>query len=54
MKPTEVEKVRQRLVALEEVFIAANPQVQIQRLPPAGAAGGSTAKSKGFGSAARR
>eukprot|EP00775_Hariotina_reticulata_P004972 gene4972-5213_t len=37
MKPTEVEKVRQQLVALEEAFTAANPKVQVQRLPPPGA-----------------
>jgi peptide deformylase len=49
MKAAELEKVRPELVALEEAFIAANPDVPIQRVPPPAAA-----KAKGFGSVAKR
>jgi hypothetical protein len=45
----ELEKVRPELVALEEAFVAANPDVQVQRVPPPAAA-----KAKGFGSIAKR
>lgn len=47
MKPTELEKVRPRLVELEEAFLAANPGVKVQRLAPQKAA------AKGFGGSRR-
>jgi hypothetical protein len=43
MKLTELEKIRARLVELEESFLAANPGVKVQRLAPQKAA------AKGFG-----
>jgi hypothetical protein len=49
MKSSELEKVRPELVALEQAFAAANPDVPIQRVPPPAAA-----KAKGFGSVAKR
>ncbi|WIA31075.1 hypothetical protein OEZ86_001103 [Tetradesmus obliquus] len=49
MKAAELEKVRPELLALEEAFIAAHPDVAIQRVPPPAAA-----KAKGFGSIAKR
>ena len=52
MKSTELEKVRQSLVDLEESFVAANPGVQIQRVPAANSK--VAAKAKGFGSVSRR
>jgi hypothetical protein len=48
MKPTEVEKIRPRLVELEETFLAANPGVKVQRV------GAAKAAAKGFGSPSRR
>lgn len=47
MKPAEVEKIKSRLVELEETFIAANPGVKVQRLAPPKAA------AKGFGGSRR-
>lgn len=52
MKSAEVEKVRQQLVDLEETFIAANPDVAVQRVPAASSK--VAAKAKGFGSITRR
>lgn len=48
MKPSEVEKIRPRLVELEEAFLAANPGVKVQRV------GAAKAAAKGFGSPSRR
>lgn len=47
MKPSELEKIRARLVDLEEAFIAANPGVKVQRVPAQKAA------AKGFGGSRR-
>lgn len=52
MKSSELEKVRQELVSLEEAFIAANPDVPVQRAPAASSK--VAAKAKGFGSISRR
>lgn len=49
MKQSEVDKIRQGLLDLEEAFISANPGVKVQRL---GAP--KKAAAKGFGGAARR
>lgn len=60
MKASELAKVRERIVALEEAFVAANPGVYVQRLPAPGASKasaakgfGGAAKGKGFGAARR-
>lgn len=52
MKPSELEKVRPQLAALEEAFIAAHPGVEVQRVPPPGRP--AAAKAKGFGSVSKR
>lgn len=49
MKPSELERVRPQLVAMEEAFVAANPDVPVQRLPPPGAAPRAGGGAKGFG-----
>jgi hypothetical protein len=57
MKPAALAAVRERLVALEEEFIAANPGVAVQRLAPeaapkgfgGGGGGGGGGGAKGFG-----
>ncbi|KAI8466027.1 MAG: peptide deformylase [Monoraphidium minutum] len=46
MKASELAKIRERIVLLEEAFVAANPGVAVQRLAPEGGGGGG---SKGFG-----
>lgn len=52
MKSTELEKVRQNLLDLEESFAAANPGVPVQRVPAPSSK--VAAKAKGFGSVSRR
>ncbi len=49
MKPAALAKVRPAIVALEETYIAAHPGAQVERLPPAAAAGAPAAKARGFG-----
>lgn len=51
MKASELAKVRDRVVAMEESFMAANPGVAVQRLGAAsgGGGGGSGSAAKGFG-----
>jgi len=51
MKPAALSKIRERLVALEEEFIAANPGVEVQRVAPESSKGlgFGPAKGKGFG-----
>ncbi len=52
MKSSELEKVRQQLVELEETFIASNPDVAVQRVPAVSSK--VAARAKGFGSISRR
>jgi hypothetical protein len=47
MKADQLAKVRRRIVALEEAYLAEHPGAAIQRLASGGSGGG--AGSKGFG-----